>query len=356
MTDLKFQNDLIQACQASYDISKFPIPEGYTLLEATKVDPATGFAAIVLKKDDNIIIAYRGTDEEEFSYLGSLNTKHLPDIKNDLAMFVNRNLPQQSYEALSLYDKCAKKYKGYNITVTGHSLGGSCANIVGALRGVEAVGFNPYGVKDLLDKTMVKYEAKNIINYCNPNDIITTINGHNQIGTLYKMKTRGKGDKFCYDHRLENQQPITEQKEISKNDLDVKPGLVTEGKHIASTLNKYVEGQVESGYNRGKEYLGNILEKGAGFFNSLSSDKNERIHNFIDATFQKFNNSSFGGYRSNNGGQVYVKEYKRHDGTIVRAHWRDWPGTFDPNKKLSHMEQEELNHALDFWMDDEKYA
>ena len=349
MTDLKFQNDLRQACQASYDISKFPIPKGYTLLEATKVDSSTGFAAIVLKKDDNIIIAYRGTDEKDVqAYFKHLNTKYSPDVKNDIAMFANRNIPQQAYLALNFYDKCVQKYKGYKITVTGHSLGGSCANIVGVLRGVASVGFNPYGVKNLLDKAKIKYETKNITNYCNPNDFITTVNGDNQIGTIYEMKPKGKSDKFLYNHFLENQQPITEQREISKNDLELKNGLATEGRHVGEALNRFLQQFNDKGY------LGNIRMELLN--NEASGDDGILNHDFIDSHLKKFYNSNFGGYRSNNGGQVYVKEYKRRDGTIVRAHWRDWPGTFDPDKKLSSMEPEELNHALDFWMNDEKYA
>ena len=52
-------------------------------------------------------------------------------------------------EALKLYDKVAAEYPNAHIVLTGHSLGGSLAQIVGAIRGAEAVTFNAYGTRDM---------------------------------------------------------------------------------------------------------------------------------------------------------------------------------------------------------------
>ena len=97
----------------------------------------TGFFARVLQKDNDIIIAIRGTD-----FSNGL------DLRNDIAMARSR-IPAQTTEALKLYDKVAAEYPNAHIVLTGHSLGGSLAQIVGAIRGAEAVTFNAYGTRDM---------------------------------------------------------------------------------------------------------------------------------------------------------------------------------------------------------------
>ena len=84
---------------------------------------------------------------------------------------------------------------------------------------------------------------------------------------------------------------------------------------------------------------------------------NEQSNNKEDFLSHIQNNKLFAGYRVNNGrDEVYVKEYKRGDGTVVKAHWRSYSGDFDSDKRLSDMQEPELGHALDFWMDEEKFA
>ena len=64
-------------------------------------------------------------------------------------MWLSHKLPEQLEDSINLYDDVAEycKNNGYELSVTGHSLGGSLAAIVSAKRGVEAVTFNPFGVK-----------------------------------------------------------------------------------------------------------------------------------------------------------------------------------------------------------------
>ena len=87
-----------------------------------------------------------------------------------------------------------------------------------------------------------------------------------------------------------------------------------------------------------------------------TSNLNKKAEN-LSSTDSKYHNRIFDGHRVVNGrDEVYVKEYKRSDGTVVKAHWRSYPGDFDPDKRLSDMQEPELGHALDFWMDEEKFA
>ena len=85
------------------------------------------------------------------------------------------------------------------------------------------------------------------------------------------------------------------------------------------------------------------------------SNPNKKAENL--SSDSKYHNRIFGGHRVVNGrDEVYVKEYKRGDGTVVKAQWRSYPGDFDPDKRLTDMQEPELGHALDFWMDEEKFA
>ena len=47
---------------------------------------------------------------------------------------LQQNIKKQTMEALKLYDKVAAEYPNAHIVLTGHSLGGSLAQIVGAIR------------------------------------------------------------------------------------------------------------------------------------------------------------------------------------------------------------------------------
>ena len=338
MTDFKHDvekhEDARRCVLATYDAEKFTVPSSCKFLfEYT--NPKSGYYGRVYRRGNDIIIASRGTywDGEWSDFKKTLQFDSFQDLNsNDKDLFL-KYIPKQAADVMFLYNQC----KGHgNIILAGDSLGGSTSAITGVKTGADTVVFNPYGIKDILENYNLKYSnTKNIINYCNKKDFITGYNADNHIGTIYEMKTKEDGIGLYY-HFLENQQPITEQKEISRNDLPrgktFKKGVDFVSDNWENLMEKVIEADVHV----------------------VKFDDN--LHDFIDSHLKKFYNSSFGGYRSDNGGQVYVKEYRRSDGTIVRAHWRDWPGTFDPNKKLSHMEQDELNNALDFWMDDEKYA
>jgi len=332
-TDLSLHEDLRKCSLSNYGSTRFLVPSNMKLIE--KIDnKKTGFYAQVFKRDSEIIITYKGTNNP----LGI-------DGKNDVAMGIKRNIPAQAYEALDLYDKYAK-YSD-NIILTGDSLGASCANIVAAIRGAKAVGFNPFGVGDILKKNNISYKEDNIINYCNKADGITSINAQNQIGTIYEMESISKGMGF-YDHYLENQKPIEKQQVITPEELKRYDGIEYMKDKSINAIKKVGEETANYSYNR----MQNDIKPYQNLLNILEKQSN----NSEDLLSQIQNNKLFGGYRVNNGrDEVYVKEYKRSDGRVVKAHWRSYPGDFDPNKRLTDMQEAELGHALDFWMEEEKY-
>lgn len=181
--------------------NKASIPQGYKeILSAPMFD---GLYYTILKKDNELILCFRGT---ELSDKG--------DISSDLKMGILRRLPAQANYALNIYDSIKEAYPECKITVIGHSLGGSLAQIIGATRDAIAVTFNAFGTGDILRKYKnISINPTNITNYCNPNDPITCDNAHNHIGKCYEVNSVFVEGKWahhleCMDS-LENRIPIT---------------------------------------------------------------------------------------------------------------------------------------------------
>ena len=146
----------------------------------------TGFysEAYYNKYNDSICIVYRGTD----------NKKHLPnknDLINDLNML--KNVPAQTTDAFNFYYDLQRKYQDKEISITGHSLGGSLAQIVGTITGANTYTFGAYGTGNLLKN--IKYK-NNITNYGNEKDIIFMKNINNHIGNTKVIKTNGTSSLF----------------------------------------------------------------------------------------------------------------------------------------------------------------
>ena len=204
--DTDYHEILKQAAIYAYHGKDAEIPEGYSLAESVR-NVKTGFYADVLVGEDDVIIAIRGTD------VLCLNNKG--DADDDFAM-VRSRIPEQTRDALDLYNRVKKEYLDKNITSTGHSLGGSLAEIVGALNGELAVGFNAYGVRDLFNENAVIQED-NIVNYVNIQDAVTMVNGENHIGDIFSVPNLGKWVKGKHDaERMGN---LSEREKITTEEI-----------------------------------------------------------------------------------------------------------------------------------------
>ena len=180
--DIRYHEVLKQAAVYSYKNGN-PIPNGYRVVKSVD-NKDSGFQAEVLVKGNDIIIAYRGTDSPK-------------DLINDVAM-AKKTIPDQATDAIKLHDQIKWEYPNSDITVTGHSLGGSLSQIVSAIRGCDAVTFNAYGVRDMFEDSYGLKED-NIVNYVNELDLITMSNAENQIGETYAVKGKVMRD----PHKLE---------------------------------------------------------------------------------------------------------------------------------------------------------
>lgn len=212
-------------CYRTKDVNGFEInhpPKGY---EVVKVSPPskTGFYACVLKKGDEIIIAYRGTDEKN------------KDLKSDIQIG-SKNLPEQAKEANTFAIEVMDEFRGCKIYVTGHSLGGALAQIVGSLFGLKTATFNPAGMDSVLRRGILKYNPEVIVNYHTEGDFLRKGWLFDDVGTNYIVEPIKKSKTINYNHILENMKPLNTAK------IDTKAPHKTMGERLMDYNNRWNSG------------------------------------------------------------------------------------------------------------------
>ena len=217
--DKKFHTDLMILSGHTYKKGDFVLPSNWH--ELTSFSANNGFQATVYKNGNDIAISYRGTEITKFE-----NNEYKKDIQNDKQMFFGK-LPEQYQNANEVYQQIRHAYPNANITVTGHSLGGSLAQLVSAENGCQAVTFNAYGTGEILENSGYKNTKElNIINYGNPNDFVFSANYNVQPGRTFITNTDLNKDEIYYvqkgwnkhpsfdNHKIENMGPLEDAVEI----------------------------------------------------------------------------------------------------------------------------------------------
>ena len=144
----------------------------------------TGFYGEVFVNPDTkeLIIGYCGTNDTQDA------------VTDDLDMML-KEVPDQYQDALNLYLKYANdpQYADYKISITGHSLGASLAQLVGATDGVMngenppiVATFNAFGTYDIVEKNKSQYnfveqESLNdasMYNYITESDLVSCTSRH----------------------------------------------------------------------------------------------------------------------------------------------------------------------------------
>ena len=134
----QFEIDCALMAGASYistrkPLNQFPIPSEWTEQIVERAADDTGFEATCFTKGTELVISYAGTYDKDIA----------GDIAADVGLatgFGSIQLLQAAEYYLSL--KNDPRYQGYNITLTGHSLGGGLAALIGVLFGVMTITFD----------------------------------------------------------------------------------------------------------------------------------------------------------------------------------------------------------------------
>lgn len=131
-------------------------------------NPKTGFDATVYGdlNNDEITIAYRATSNQA-------------GVISDMQM-VKGEIPFQYYDAIKLYGQIKNLFPDYKIKVTGHSLGGSLAELVASTdKDAQAITFDAFGVKPIIDRDDNSLQDNgNCRNYVTQDSLVSNVTPH----------------------------------------------------------------------------------------------------------------------------------------------------------------------------------
>ncbi|MDH4333136.1 MAG: hypothetical protein OEV89_11255 [Desulfobulbaceae bacterium] len=152
------------------DINKFPVPEGWDEPKDERKALSSGFEAGYFQRGNEIVISYAGTYDKD--YFG--------DILTGINLASGYGYVDQLWEAAEYYLQVKRENSDPNVTITltGHSLGGGLAALIGVFFGVKAVTFDqaPFG-----NAAGSKYEPETMV----PNDAATILLDHLQGKGIY---------------------------------------------------------------------------------------------------------------------------------------------------------------------------
>lgn len=130
-------------------------------------DDKTGLRVVAYKKKKDIFVAYCGTNDRK-------------DFVSDMQM-AKGQVPEQLEAGFDFYNKIVEENPNHNVMVTGHSLGGSLAELVACKsKDTTAVTFNSFGVENIIkDKPQTEFRNnKNVYNYIIEGDPVSNSAKH----------------------------------------------------------------------------------------------------------------------------------------------------------------------------------
>lgn len=325
--------DLKNLSISVYNNGKGKIPSNWQKI-ATQENPKTGFYGEVYKRNNEIVIVYRGTDTNKYN---------LPEIKDfligDTPMGFGLKSGQYN-DAKKLYNNVNQKYGNKRIVLTGHSLGGSLAQIVSAETGRKAVTFNAYGTGDILLNMGYKNQRLlDITNYGNKNDNIFQKKLNRQPGTTYITnsdlnigKTAQFGDKEFHminfeSHKLENMDALSDAIRIveGKGQKSESP-ILLKGSVVYDDYSQKDETIFDENKNY-NDYVNEVTKSNKIFtkedIENMSKDDLKKNQKAID--YQKKSIGIPTKKQAASSGMVYVTGYTRSDGTEVQSYYRARP-------------------------------
>lgn len=204
--EIEFHEKLKKYAIYSYHDNKKELLEGAKQIDSYHMK--SGLDAYVLQKDNDIVVAFRGTHG-------------VSDVDDDLAIGANKT-PKQAKEAYEICKEIKNKYQGHDITITGHSLGGGIGVYAAAKNGLQAVVFNPIGTAGLINPDE-NIDASRIINYCNPRDWVASGNANEHLGKCYEINSKGftsqKAKGIFAHHDMEVMEDLRTRTPVTKSEL-----------------------------------------------------------------------------------------------------------------------------------------
>lgn len=296
----RFDNEMKSLSVGVYKGNEISIPKDW--IKVSEYDKKSGFHGEAFYKDGKVVIAMRGTNDKD-------------DLANDVDM-AKKKLPNQYADAQKFYEKVRKDFPDQEIVFTGHSLGGSLAQLMSNKTGYGAVTFNAYGVRDILQGN-VRDNLDNIRNYGNINDTVFNNNIDNQLGGTYVIKknydedfiTKGTEGYFggldpYFHHKAEWMGDLDDAVEYKPNRLEGQVNMDIDFKDIDT--NRIFT----------NEEIG-----------QMSTDEYSRLENFINQQVAagKVMPEAQAKQQVQAGDLIYVNSYTRSDGTEVKGYYRSKP-------------------------------
>ena len=277
-----------------------------------------GFYSEVYKNENNIIIVFKGTDVKKGIKEGA------KDMLSNAQMGA-KYLPNQIKNARQIYDIYTRDFPDANIILTGHSLGGSIAQALGAETGAETVTFSAYGIADIHSPTF-KY-SNNITNSGNAQDSVFVGNIDAHIGKTVVLNTKIDSNKvtknnkefYSYNfnpHYIQNLGDLSKGVEYKKEIFEDENAPLFK---LGAECNNYNPDEVFDIKNR-VLYQGEInpkdLEEGTPLYDLYLDQLLDQNPMPAKKELDK---------RTRIGELIYVKEYTRSDGTKVSGYYRAYP-------------------------------